>query len=108
MGFLMAAVVASLSAQTAPPNPPATPAPAATAVVELSPFTVNTSRDVGYQAENTLAGSQSSVFMDFGNFIDASTQFSLMVLIFKKFITFFYGFHAVGGLLNELGGGGDF
>ena len=54
----MAAVVASLSAQTAPPNPPATPAPAATAVVELSPFTVNTSRDVGYQAENTLAGSR--------------------------------------------------
>ena len=53
----MAAVVASLSAQTSPPTPPATPA-AATAVVELSPFTVNTSRDVGYQAENTLAGSR--------------------------------------------------
>ena len=27
-------------------------------VVELSPFTVNTSRDVGYVAENTLAGSR--------------------------------------------------
>jgi outer membrane receptor protein involved in Fe transport len=41
---------------------PPTPAPAATAakeeVLELSPFTVNTSRDVGYQAENTLAGSR--------------------------------------------------
>ena len=28
------------------------------AVVELSPFTVNTSGDVGYAAENTLAGSR--------------------------------------------------
>ena len=27
-------------------------------VLEMSPFTVNTSRDVGYQAENTLAGSR--------------------------------------------------
>ncbi len=37
------------------------PPPAAAAreeVVELSPFSVNTSRDVGYQAENTLAGSR--------------------------------------------------
>jgi hypothetical protein len=45
----------SLRAQavaTAPP--PATPE----AVVELSPFTVNTSQDVGYLAENTLAGSR--------------------------------------------------
>jgi iron complex outermembrane receptor protein len=35
------------------------PAPAASgAVVELSPFEVNTSRDFGYAAENTLAGSR--------------------------------------------------
>ena len=27
-------------------------------IVELSPFTVNTSGDVGYVAENTLAGSR--------------------------------------------------
>ena len=27
-------------------------------VVELSPFTVNTDKDVGYSAENTLAGSR--------------------------------------------------
>ncbi|MSU48932.1 MAG: hypothetical protein EXS37_07590 [Opitutus sp.] len=39
------------------PRPP-TPAPTADAVVELSPFTVNTSQDVGYLAENTLAGSR--------------------------------------------------
>ena len=58
IGFFLAAVVASLSAQTSPATPPATPAAAATAAVELSPFTVNTSRDVGYQAENTLAGSR--------------------------------------------------
>src|SRR4051812_35171917 len=39
-----------------------TVAPAATGtkepIVELSPFTVNTSSDVGYVAENTLAGSR--------------------------------------------------
>ena len=34
------------------------PVPTNAEVVELSPFTVNTSRDVGYQAENTLAGSR--------------------------------------------------
>jgi outer membrane receptor for ferric coprogen and ferric-rhodotorulic acid len=32
--------------------------PATEEVVELSPFAVNTSRDIGYQAENTLAGSR--------------------------------------------------
>ena len=36
-----------------------TPPPAADEkVIELSPFTVNTSRDIGYIAENTLAGSR--------------------------------------------------
>ncbi|MBL9200609.1 MAG: hypothetical protein JNL39_08890, partial [Opitutaceae bacterium] len=40
------------SAQTAPARP------ASNEVVELSPFTVDTSRDVGYAAENTLAGSR--------------------------------------------------
>ena len=40
-------------------SPPAAPiTPIRTGVVELSPFTVNTSRDVGYSAENTLAGSR--------------------------------------------------
>jgi len=34
------------------------PKPDQEAVVELSPFTVNTSSDVGYVAENTLAGSR--------------------------------------------------
>jgi iron complex outermembrane receptor protein len=44
-----------LNAQTAvTPPPPANNQE----VVELSPFTVNTSRDVGYAAENTLAGSR--------------------------------------------------
>ncbi len=40
------------TAQTAPARP------AAAEVVELSPFTVDTSRDTGYAAENTLAGSR--------------------------------------------------
>ncbi|WP_414662063.1 TonB-dependent receptor plug domain-containing protein [Horticoccus sp. 23ND18S-11] len=49
----------ALSAQTAPLTPvtPMTPA-SASPVVELSPFTVNTSKDLGYTAENTLAGSR--------------------------------------------------
>ena len=47
-------------AQQAPPPasvPPARPT-ASDEVIELNPFTVNTSRDVGYQAESTLAGSR--------------------------------------------------
>ncbi len=50
---------APLAAQTVAPTPP--PAGAAAPkgeVIELSPFSVNTSRDVGYAAENTLAGSR--------------------------------------------------
>ncbi len=50
-----------LQAQTVPPAP-AQPAPPPSLkteeVIELSPFTVNTSRDLGYSAENTLAGSR--------------------------------------------------
>lgn len=53
-GFLILASLGAATGQTVAPLPP--PAPAE--VVELSPFTVNTSRDVGYQAENTLAGSR--------------------------------------------------
>ena len=44
----------SAHAQTVPPTVPKP----ADEVIELSPFTINTSRDVGYQAENTLAGSR--------------------------------------------------
>jgi iron complex outermembrane recepter protein len=46
-----------LAAQAAPPAQPPVPA-AQEQVVELSPFMVNTSRDLGYLAENTLAGSR--------------------------------------------------
>ena len=52
---LALAAASPLLAQIAPGTPPREPAPA---VVELSPFEVNTSRDVGYAAENTLAGSR--------------------------------------------------
>jgi hypothetical protein len=47
-------------AQVVPAAPPAAPASGQSAaeVVELSPFEVNTSKDLGYQAENTLAGSR--------------------------------------------------
>ncbi|MBI5767014.1 MAG: TonB-dependent receptor plug domain-containing protein [Verrucomicrobia bacterium] len=58
----LASAFAALSrAQTAPISAtPATssPPPASTPVVELSPFEVNTSKDLGYLAENTLAGSR--------------------------------------------------
>jgi iron complex outermembrane receptor protein len=47
-------IVAAGLAGAAEPVRPAT----AAEVVELSPFEVNTSRDVGYVAENTLAGSR--------------------------------------------------
>src|SRR5688572_27814216 len=46
------------AAPGAPVAPALAPSPTRDEVVELSPFTVNTSRDLGYQAENTLAGSR--------------------------------------------------
>ena len=55
---LLAAASAVSSAQVASSAGGPPPAPPAGAVVELSPFEVNTSRDVGYAAENTLAGSR--------------------------------------------------
>src|SRR5215213_8494717 len=53
----VAVLVATGGAQTVPPRPPAA---AATdeAVVVLTPFTVDTTKDRGYQAENTLSGSR--------------------------------------------------
>ena len=58
--FALPLVLLSLRAQTAAPASAATPATpdAKGEIVELSPFTVNTSNDVGYAAENTLAGSR--------------------------------------------------
>src|SRR5829696_1914370 len=49
--------VTRLSAQAVAPAP-GTSTTAQEPVVELSPFTVNTDKDVGYAAENTLAGSR--------------------------------------------------
>jgi len=66
--FRMAAVGAAwlvvvsseLTAQVAPLTPASAAANALPpgAIVELSPFTVQTDRDLGYQAENSLAGSR--------------------------------------------------
>ncbi len=55
---LLSAWLALLSAPAllAQETPPRAPAPEE--LIQLSPFTVNTSRDLGYQAENTLAGSR--------------------------------------------------
>ena len=54
--LLPAALFAQAVAPASSPN--AATAPAGSAVVELSPFTVNTHNDLGYAAENTLAGSR--------------------------------------------------
>jgi iron complex outermembrane receptor protein len=51
---LLALPLAHLTAQTV--QPPA--APAGGEIIELSPFTVDASKDKGYRAENTLAGSR--------------------------------------------------
>jgi iron complex outermembrane receptor protein len=46
------------AAQTAPATPGTTPPPAEQDVIVLTPFTVDTTKDRGYQAENTLSGSR--------------------------------------------------
>ena len=58
--MLGALAAARLSAQVAAPAPAGLAPKAAekSEIVELSPFTVNTTGDVGYVAENTLAGSR--------------------------------------------------
>jgi iron complex outermembrane recepter protein len=65
-GAVLAMLPSVLTAQVAPAAPATTASPSTAAaqpqptdpVVELSPFTVQTDRDLGYQAENTLAGSR--------------------------------------------------
>ena len=61
-GLFSGLIADPASAQQAPQPAPTTVTTTANTsqepVVELSPFTVNTSKDVGYHAENTLAGSR--------------------------------------------------
>ena len=73
----------SLSAQTAPTSPAPLSAPAKTALgaaaseepVELSPFSVSSSKDVGYLAQNTLAGSRlNSSLKDTPGVLDVLTK----------------------------------
>lgn len=45
-------------AQSIPSPAPTVPAAKNDEVIELNPFTVNTTKDIGYLAENTLAGSR--------------------------------------------------
>jgi outer membrane receptor for ferric coprogen and ferric-rhodotorulic acid len=51
---LLLGTASATAAETRPTSPPAKDPD----IVELSPFTVETDRDLGYQAENTLAGSR--------------------------------------------------
>src|SRR5688572_22690492 len=56
---IVAVGVSALPGQTAAPDAAqATSAAAKEEVVTLSPFQVETSRDIGYQAQNTLSGSR--------------------------------------------------
>jgi iron complex outermembrane receptor protein len=57
LGLLIKAATVALAAQTAAPPAPSPAQPKEDAVV-LSPFVVDESRDLGYLAENTLAGSR--------------------------------------------------
>jgi outer membrane receptor protein involved in Fe transport len=62
-----------LVAQTAPP--PARVTPAGDEVIELSPFSVTSAKDVGYRAENTLAGSRlNSSLKDTPGVLDVMTK----------------------------------
>ncbi len=55
LSSLAFSAAAAIAAETTPAQPQPDPRDG---VIELSPFTVNTSSDVGYVAENTLAGSR--------------------------------------------------
>ncbi len=57
-GALFLGLTQPASAAAIAAAPPPTPRPAADEIVELSPFTVDASKDKGYRAENTLAGSR--------------------------------------------------
>jgi iron complex outermembrane receptor protein len=56
--FTAGLTLGAARAQTVAPTPATSPDVGKDGIVELSPFTVNTSSDVGYIAENTLAGSR--------------------------------------------------
>jgi hypothetical protein len=58
--FTLLSFAASLmqAQSTSVSNSPAAPAAQADEIIELSPFTVDASKDKGYRAENTLAGSR--------------------------------------------------
>ncbi|MBI5690132.1 MAG: TonB-dependent receptor plug domain-containing protein [Verrucomicrobia bacterium] len=57
LASILAPCAAAPLSAAEPARPPAPP-PASAEVVELSPFEVNTTKDTGYVAENTLAGSR--------------------------------------------------
>src|SRR5687768_10501959 len=59
-GVAFAATLASLFAAV-PSQPPSSPTSSAEDVVQLSPFTVDTSKDVGYKASNSISGTRTNV-----------------------------------------------
>jgi len=78
LGLVLPLIVGGtpLGAQTVATTPAPANAPAAsTEVIELSPFTVSSSKDVGYRAENTLAGSRlNSSLKDTPGVLDVMTK----------------------------------
>ncbi|HEY1110728.1 MAG TPA: TonB-dependent receptor plug domain-containing protein [Opitutaceae bacterium] len=72
-GWLALAGSPALQAQATPPGTP--PKGARDEVVELNPFVVNTSKDIGYQAQSTLSGSRTNTDLkDLANPIDIFTK----------------------------------
>jgi outer membrane receptor protein involved in Fe transport len=76
---LLAAVAGWLAVLTAPGAGAQTVTPVATPagedVLKLTPFVVNTSKDIGYQAQSTLAGSRTNTDLkDLANPIDVFTK----------------------------------
>jgi outer membrane receptor protein involved in Fe transport len=75
VSFLLSSLLLPLAvAQTSTGSPPSL-APAKDDVLELNPFVVNTSKDVGYQANATLSGSRTSTALkDLANPVDVFTK----------------------------------
>lgn len=72
---LLSVLLPAALAQTDPNRTSSSSLDAPGEVIELSPFVVNTSRDVGYQANSTLSGSRTSTELkDLANPVDVITK----------------------------------
>jgi iron complex outermembrane recepter protein len=72
-------LASTLGAQTTPPATPAATSPESEELVVLSPFEVNATSDIGYLAQNTLAGSRLNT-----NLKDTAAAISVLTPEFLK------------------------